>query len=126
MLVPVHTLPCEQMDCFQLWRVNKADDDFLHPGRFVFRQALANHRGSANERRTPDTVVIPAEFVTMVLENCELVFDSRYISAHVASVPVLCDQPEGDLFPTPSNQQGDMRVLYSFGWVNGSSDLIVS
>ena len=117
--------------------VHKADDEFLHSGRFIVRQTLANHRRRANERRlteffevaplnwsqfrngrllsvgigtivdedgTPDSLVIAAQLLTVLLEDGELVLDGRDITTNIACVAVLGNQPEGHLFPATPDQ----------------------
>jgi hypothetical protein len=49
LLAHVHALARKQADRFELDRVNKPDDDLLHPGLFICRQRLANHGGDANQ-----------------------------------------------------------------------------
>ncbi len=51
--------------------------------------------------------------------------NGRDISANIAGVPVLCDQPESNLFSSTSNEQGNMWFLYPFGLVYCPFDLVV-
>lgn len=57
-----------------------------------------------DERGALDSVGITTKFVTMVLKDGKLVLDGRNISPNIACIRIVCHQPEGDLFPTTSNQ----------------------
>ncbi len=53
-----------------------------------------------DEGGAADTIVITAKLFTMALEDGEFMLDGGNISTYVARVSVLCDQPEGNLFPS--------------------------
>ena len=68
------------------------------------RLLCCGDRTIIDEGSAADTIVITTNLVTMLLEDGELVLNGRDIPANIARVSVLCDQPEGNLFPSPSDQ----------------------
>src|SRR5206468_9553147 len=78
-LTHIHAFPCKQANRFQLGCVNKADDDFLYSCLFIFRQALSNHRGGANQRFLTELVKIVAILWREFCVGCLLCIIDRAI-----------------------------------------------
>ena len=49
LLASLYTLPRKEANRFELGGINKPHDEFLYPGLFIFRQALANLLRCANQ-----------------------------------------------------------------------------
>ena len=68
------------------------------------RLLCCGDRTIIDEGGAADTIVITTKLVTMLLEDGELVLNGGDFPANIARVSVLCDQPEGDLLPSSSDQ----------------------
>src|SRR5258708_34675891 len=75
--------------------------------------------------RAVNALVITPDGFAMLLENGELVLNSRQIASDITGISVFCDQFERHFLAAAAYEQGDMRLLHAFGLVDGTAHLVV-
>src|SRR6202051_3318811 len=63
--------------------------------------------------------------LTMLFEYCQFMSDRFQIAQHITGITVLRNQFQGNLLSTPTDQDGDMWLLYALRLVNGTTYLII-
>src|SRR5581483_11305025 len=69
--------------------------------------------------------VITSNSLAMLFEHGKLLLHAGRVVAYVTGIPVLRYQFQRDFLAAAANQQGDVRLLHTFGLINGTAHLII-